>query len=130
MLRDFHGWIEKAYAEAMPKGPFGQACAYALNHWAALNRYCGDGLLAIDNNMAERAIRPLTVGRKNWLFAGSKRGGQAAATLYSLIESAKRHGLDPFAYLRDLLTRIPTHPHRRIHELFPDQWKALAQAGQ
>ena len=67
--------------------------------------------------------------RNNWLFAGSKRGGHAAATHYSLIQSAKRHGLDPFAYLRDVITRIPAIPDERLHELFPDQWKASLQAG-
>ena len=112
------------------RSPIGKACAYTLNHWAALMRYLDDGRLAIDNNLAERAIRPLVVGRNNWLFAGSRRGGAAAATLYSLIQSAKRHGIDPFAYLRDLLTRIPTHPNSRIDELFPDRWKELAQEGQ
>ena len=127
LLDDFHAWVQEAYATVLPKSPIGQACAYTLRLRAALTRYLEDGRLAIDNNMAERAIRPLCVGRKNWLFAGSKRGGHAAATLYSLIETAKRHQLDPFAYLRDLLTRIPTHPNRRIHELTPDHWKALAQ---
>ena len=77
------------------------------------------------NNPAERALRSVVVGRNNWLFTGSARGGHAAATLYSLIASAKRHGLDPFAYLRDLLARIPTHPHRQIDQLFPDRWQAL-----
>jgi transposase len=127
LLEDFHDWLQARYAESLPKSPFGQACAYSLRLWTALTRYLNDGRLAIDNNAAERAIRPLTIGRKNWLFAGSKRGGAAAATLYSLIQSAKRHQLDPYAYLRDLLTRIPTHPNRQIHQLLPDHWKALAQ---
>lgn len=129
LIDDFQTWVEEAYKAVLPKSPIGQACAYTLRLWTALTRYLDDGRLAIDNNIAERAIRPLCVGRKNWLFAGSKRGGHAAATLYSLIESAKRHQLDPFAYLRDLLTRIPTHSNRRIHELFPDNWKTLAQQG-
>lgn len=129
-LEDFKKWVEETYIAVLPKSPIGKACAYTLNHWTALNHYLDDGHLAIDNNAAERAIRPLTVGRKNWLFAGSKRGGHAAATLYSLIESAKRHGIDPFVYLRDLLTRIPTHPNRSIDELFPDHWKALAKNGE
>ena len=78
------------------------------------------------NNPAERALRSVVVGRGNWLFMGSPRGGRAAATLYSLIASAKRNTLDPFAYLRDLLARIPTHPQRDIAQLFPDRWKTLA----
>jgi transposase len=129
LLNDFHTWLQEAYATVLPKSPIGQACAYTLRLWTALTRYLQDSRLAIDNNLAERAIRPLCVGRKNWLFAGSQRGGHAAATLYSLIESAKRHQLDPFAYLRDILTRIPTQPNSRIHELLPDNWKALAQQG-
>ena len=128
-LEAFKQWVEETYIAVLPKSPVGKACAYTLNHWTALTRYLDDGHLAIDNNAAERAIRPLTIGRKNWLFAGSKRGGAAAATLYSLIQSAKRHQLDPFAYLRDLLTRIPTHPNNRIDELFPDRWKTLTQEG-
>ena len=130
LLEDFEEWLRETYSAVLPKSPAGKACAYALNHWTALNRYLDDGRLAIDNNAAERAIRPMVVGRNNWLFAGSRRGGHAAATLYSLIQSAKRHRLDPFAYLRDLLERIPTHPDRRIHELFPDQWKSPADKGE
>jgi hypothetical protein len=79
------------------------------------------------NNAAERALRAVVIGRKNWLFAGSERGGHTAATLYSLIASAKHNRLDPFAYLRDLLTRIPTHPHRQIDQLFPDRWNSLSE---
>jgi hypothetical protein len=88
-----------------------------------LRRYLDDGDLAIDNNLAENALRGITVGRRNWLFAGSDRGGRAAAILYSLIGSAKRHDLDPFVYLRDLFLRIPTHPNKEIRSLFPDNWK-------
>jgi len=128
LLDDFHAWVLGEHAHALPKSPFGQACAYTLNHWDALTRYLDHGCLDIDNNVAERAIRPLCVGRNNWLFAGSKRGGHAAATHYSLIQSAKRHGIDPFAYLRDVITRIPGTPDGRLHELFPDQWKAALKA--
>jgi len=130
LLESFEAWVKAQYTAVLPKSPIGKACAYTLNHWTALNRYLDDGRLAIDNNAAERAIRPLVVGRNNWLFAGSKRGGEAAAIHYSLIQSAKRHGIDPFSYLRDLLARIPTHPNSRIHELLPDRWKAIAERGQ
>jgi hypothetical protein len=94
--------------------------------------YLGDGDLAIDNNLAENALRGIAVGRKNWLFAGSDRGGRAAAVLYSLITvcqittncgSAKRHDLDPFIYLRDLFLRIPTHPNKDLHQLLAHSWK-------
>jgi transposase len=130
LLESFEAWVKAQYAAVLPKSPIGLACAYTLNHWTALTRFLDDGRIDIDNNAAERAIRPLVVGRGNWLFAGSKRGGEAAAIHYSLIQSAKRHGLDPFAYLRDLLGRIPTWPNSRIRELLPDRWKAAAERGE
>ena len=122
LLDKFKEWAKGAYADVLPKSPIGKAIAYSLNQWDALNRYTDDPALNIDNNTAERAIRAIAVGRKNWLFLGSDNGGNAAAIHFSLIASAKRHGIDPFAYLRDLLRRIPTHPNKQIEELFPDQW--------
>ena len=113
--------------ELLPKSGLGGAVGYGLNHWAALCRFLENGLVGIDNNAAERALRPLTLGRKNWLHLGSRRGGRAAAVLFTLVQSARRHGIDPFVYLRDLLTRIPTHPQSRIYELFPDNWLKLSQ---
>jgi transposase len=123
ILTEFRTWLDDQRDRVLPKSPIGQAMGYALNNWDALMRYTTDGRLHIDNNTAERALRHAVVGRKNWMFAGSARGGHAAATLYSLIQSAKRHRLDPFAYLRDLLARVSTHPNNRIEELFPDRWK-------
>ena len=105
------------------QSPIGEAVTYAQNQWKALLRYLDDGDLAIDNNAAENALRGIAIGRKNFLFLGSDRGGRAATTLYSLVRSAKRHELDPFIYLRDLFLRIPTHPNRDIHLLLPDHWK-------
>jgi len=113
--------------ELLPKSGLGGAVGYALGHWCALARFLENGLTGIDNNAAERAIRPLALGRKNWLHLGSRRGGRAAAVLFTLVQSARRHGIDPFVYLRDLLTRIPTHPQSRIYELFPDNWLKLRQ---
>ena len=110
----------------LPKSPLGKAIYYAQSHWRALSYFLGDGRIEADNNSSERALRPLCLGRRNWMQLGSRRGGRAAAVLFSLVQSARRHGIDPFVYLRDLLTRIPTHPHSRIHELFPDNWKRLA----
>ncbi len=123
ILDDMKQWLDEQRNLALPKSPIGEAITYALNQWQALNRYLYEGDLDIDNNAAENALRAIAVGRKNWLFAGSDRGGRAAATLYSLIQSARRHGIDPFFYLRDLFLRIPTHPNKDIHQLLPDVWK-------
>lgn len=104
--------------------PIGEAVNYALNNWTALTRYLDDGDLDIDNNTAEQALRGIAIGRKNWLFLGNDRGGRAAAIHYTLIQSAKRHGIDPFAYLRDALLRITTEPDVDPRQLLPDRWKA------
>ncbi len=98
--------------------------SYTLNLWTELTRYVEDGRLAIDNNTVERAMRGVAVGRKNWLFCGSESGGQRAAVIYSLIETCKRAGVEPFEYLRDVLDRVSTHPASRVDELTPRGWKA------
>ena len=123
VLSELFDWMKDIQPLVLPKSPLGKALTYSLSNQAALERYVDVGELSIDNNAAERALRRVVVGRKNWLFAGSARGGRAAAILYSLIESARRHAHDPFAYLRDLLTRLPTHPHRALADLLPDRWK-------
>ncbi|MCX7011001.1 MAG: IS66 family transposase [Candidatus Sumerlaeota bacterium] len=124
LLDAFADWMRQAAATVLPKSPLGETIAYAQNNWTALRRYTDDGRFAIDNNAAERALRAVVIGRRNYLFCGTETGGRAAAILYSLIQSAKRHHIDPFAYLRDLLARIPTHPQRDIQSLLPDKWKA------
>jgi len=96
---------------------------YVLANWTALARYIEDGDLSIDNNAAERAMRPVALGRKNWNFAGSDNGGRTAAVLYSLAATCRRHGFDPFAYLKDVIGRISDHPANRIEEHLPDHWK-------
>jgi len=115
--------------KVLPKSPIGDAIGYALGNWTALKRYTEDGDLQIDNNGAERSLRGIAVGRKNWLWYGSDRGGQTAAILTSFVASCKRLRIDPFAYLRDLFDRISAHPANRLAELLPDRWKA-AQAAQ
>ena len=116
-------WLGAQEGRILPKSPIGEAVTYLRNQWHALARYLDDGDLAIDNNAAENALRGIALGRKNYLFIASERGGRAAATLYSMVRSAKRNGIDPFAYLRDLFLRIPTHPNKDIHQLLPDHWK-------
>lgn len=128
VLDGFALWIQRESSRVLPKSPLGEAITYAQLQWQALRRYTEDGDLSIDNNAAERALRAVAVGRKNWIFAGSDEGGRRAAILYSLIASARRHGLDPYAYLRDLFERLPTHPHDRFTELTPAAWaQALRQ---
>lgn len=109
----------------LPKSPMGKAITYALGQWTALTRYVDEPLLEIDNNLAERILRMVAIGRKNWLFAGSEAGAERAAVLYSLVAGCKLNGLDPFAYFRDVLGRISTHPATRIDELLPAHWQAL-----
>jgi transposase len=110
---------------ALPKSPLGDALRYLDNQWTALNRYVHDGRLRPDNNGAESQLRAVAVGRKNWLFAGSMAGAHRAAVLYSLIQSCKLASVEPFAYLRDVLLRVATHPHARIAELTPKAWAAI-----
>jgi hypothetical protein len=123
ILTAFKTWLEAQGMAVLPKSPIAQAIGYALDQWVALTRYLEDGDLDIDNNEAERALRCVAIGRKNWLFAGSDAGGQWAAIFYSLIASCRRHGIDPFAYLRDVLMRVLTTPISRIRELLPAYWK-------
>jgi len=117
-------WLDEQQPQVLPKSPIGEALGYCLGNWAALIRYVEDGDLKPDNNAAENAIRPLVVGRKNWLFAGSDNGGRTAAVLASLVASAKQHGLDPYVYLRDVLTRIAATPVSQLDQFLPDHWKA------
>ena len=100
-----------------------KAIDYGLGRWAALTRYLEDGDLPIDNNHVENRIRPVALGRSNWLFAGSLRAGQQAANIMSLIQSAKLNGQDPHRYLKDVLERLPTQPASRIQELLPHRWQ-------
>lgn len=128
VLARFEKWLDDQAAHALPKSPIGQAIAYARSNWEALCRYVEDGRLAIDNNVAERAIKSVVIGRKNWLFAGSEAGGHTAATLFTLTMTCKRLRIDPWAYLQDVLARISTHPASRLDDLLPDRWQALRTA--
>ena len=121
LWESFGAWLEGETKKALPKSPVGEAIAYARSNWAALTRYTEAPYLSIDNNGVENAIRPIAVGRKNWLHLGSDRGGQTAATLLSLVQSCKALGNEPFAYLRDVLDRVSTHPASRVDDLLPDR---------
>jgi transposase len=128
ILGAFRQWLDGQLVAGtnpvLPKSPLGHAITYARGNWEALCRYTSDGDLAIDNNAAERALRAVVTGRKNWLFAGSDAGGRTAAVLYSFTSTCQRHKLDSFAYLRDVFTRLPAHPVERLGELLPDRWLA------
>jgi transposase len=129
ILADFDAWLTRQEAVVLPKSPAGQAIRYARGNWAALNRYAEDGDLSIDNNFAERAMRHVAIGRKNWLFFGSDRGGETWAILTSLLYSAKLHGLDLWAYMKDVLDRIAETPLSELDQFLPDVWKRLHAAG-
>ena len=132
-LQQFRAWLENQQAShgggVLPKSPMGAAITYCLNQWEALCVYTSDGDLSIDNNVSERALRRVAVGRGNWLFCGSDNGGNTAAILFSFIATCERHELNPFDYLRDVLTRIAAHPVSRLAELLPQNWKAAHAAG-
>ena len=119
LLDQLHQWMEKAVRQLSPKSETAAAIRYSLSRWRALTRYVDDGRLEIDNNSAERALRVVALGRKNYLFAGSDTGGERAGAIYSLIGSAKLNGIDPEHYLRTVLARIAEHPISRIAELLP-----------
>jgi transposase len=111
----------------MPDGSAtAKALGYSLKRWAALTRFVDDGQLPVDNNHLENQIGPVAIGRSNWLFAGSLRAGQRAAAVMSLVQSARMNGHDPYAYLKDVLTRLPTHKDRNIGLLLPHRWVAAA----
>lgn len=120
-LARLHDWMSVTRTKVLDKGPLADAIDYATTNWNALLRYCEDGRLEIDNNGAERALRTIAVGRKNWIFFGNERGGEAAAVMYSLIATCKEHGVDPRTYLRDVLLRIGKVSD--VRELTPYGWK-------
>ncbi|MCP4455086.1 MAG: transposase [Planctomycetes bacterium] len=113
---------------ALPQNPTSQALAYLNNQWDALNRYIDDPILSIDNNLAERTIRRVTLGRKNWLFAGGDAGGDRAGIHYSLIARRKLCKIGPFHDIKDVMDRISSHPASRSTELLPSNWKPVPTA--
>ena len=123
LLAELKAFLEAGLTRLSRASELAKAFRYSLRRWEALTRYATDGRLEMTNNAAERAIRPLAIGRKNWLFAGSDTGGERAALMYTLIETAKLSGLNAEAYLADIIERIGDHPARRIDELLPWNWK-------
>jgi len=106
----------------LPQSPMGKAINYALGQWDSLQLFLKDGRLEIDNNLVENAIRPTAIGKKNWLFIGDAAAGERSAIIYTVIESCRRHGIDPFTYLRDLFSRLPTATNWQVKALTPSAW--------
>jgi transposase len=126
VLDGFKEWLDIKLGQALPKSPLHGAVQYCLNHWEALRCYIEDGNREIDNGRAERAMRPIALGRNNWIAFGGHRGGEIAAAFYSLIETCKLHDVNTYEYFTDMLSRIAGHPINRVEELLPYHWK-LAQ---
>ena len=122
LLDALHEWMTLQRRKVPDGSATAKALDYSLKRWAALIRFADDGQLPVDNNWIENQIRPIAIGRSNWLFAGSLRAGQRAAAVMSLIQSARMNGHDPWAYINDVLRRLPTQPNSRIAELLPHQW--------
>lgn len=123
VLARIDAWLTENAAQVLPRSQLGLAMQYARNQWDALGRYATQGFLNIDNNAAERAVKRVAIGRKNWLFAGNDQGGCTAAAWYSMIASCERHGLNPQTYLTNVLARIGTTPADQLEQLLPDVWK-------
>jgi hypothetical protein len=122
-----HEWLQATLSQISAKSPMAQAIGYSLSNWRALTRFLDDGRIEADNNIAERALRSVAIGRKNYLHFGSDGGGQTAAVIYSLIGTAKLCGINPQTYLRYVLERIADHPINRIDELLP--WAVAKHLG-
>jgi transposase len=128
ILGQFNQWLQAQRPQVLPKSPMAEALGYALHNWTAMVRYTEAGFLAIDNNVAEHEIKRIAINRKNWLSVGSPRGGQTAAVLMGFTSTCQRLGVEPWAYLQDLLTRLPTTPAEELVQLLPDRWQAARQA--
>ena len=127
LLDSFEAWLRAERGKLSPKGPLAKAIAYTFNHWQAFTRFLDDGRVCLSNNAAERSVRGIAVGRRNWTFCGSDTGGHRAAVMYTLIETAKLSGVDPRAWLADVLARIADHPMQRLDELLPWNWQAARE---
>lgn len=130
LITELESWLRAQRGRVSKNSETGKAIDYSLKRWAALTRFLDDGRLCMSNNAAERELRAVAVGRRNWTFAGSDEGGRRAAAIYTLIATAKLNDVDPQAWLADVLARLPDHPARRIHELLPWNWRPQNIAAQ
>jgi transposase len=122
LIADLESWMRASRAKLSGKSAMAKAFDYLLRRWASFTRFLDDGRVCLSNNAAERAIRPIAVGRRNWTFAGSDTGGQRAAAMYTLIETCRMNDIDPHAWLADIIARLPSHPAKCIDELLPWNW--------
>ena len=127
MVADLESWLREQRAKLSRGNDLAKAMDYLLNRWPAFTHFLDDGRICLSNNAAERALRGIALGRKSWLFAGSDRGGQRAAAMYSLIVTAKMNDVDPQAWLADVLARIAEHPASGIDELLPWHWRPRSE---
>jgi hypothetical protein len=123
ILNEIKVWLDAEALQVLPKSAMGKAIGYMLGRWKYLKRYVEDGRFEIDNNLIENAIRPVALGRKNYLFAGSHNGAKRAALIYTLVANAKLQGLEPFAYMRDVLSQIADYPYKKLANILPVNWK-------
>ena len=123
MLDKIETYLDEVAPRALPKSALAKAVTYARNQWTALRRYTEDGRLTIDNNISERTLRHQAIGRKNWLFLGSEAAGPRAAVLYTILAGAKRHRIEPWTYVRDILLRLHADD-QCLEDLLPDRWAA------
>jgi transposase len=128
ILAELEPWLRHQLERLSRKSEVAKAIAYTTKRWTMLTRFMSDGRICLTNNAAERALRGVAVGRRNWTFAGSDRGGERAAAIYTLIETAKLNGVDPQAWLADVLARIADHPAKRLTDLLPWNWRAERRA--
>jgi hypothetical protein len=122
ILQNLRSWMKKAYMEVLPKSAIGKAIAYSIERWDALSLYATNGMLHIDNNPVENSIRPVAIGRKNYLFAGSHAAAERAAIFYSLFATCKVHHVNPYDWLKDVLDKLATITLDQLDELLPKNW--------
>ena len=125
ILESLGKWMKEQYINALPKSDIGEALAYSIKRWDTLSRYTENGMLSIDNNPVENSIRPVALGRKNYLFAGSHEAAKRSGMLYSLFGTCKLHGIEPYGWLKNTLQKIPSHPINKIQELLPHHHTAI-----
>ena len=128
LIAELEIWMRQQRALLSTKNDTAKAINYSLNRWPSFTRFLDDGRVCLSNNAAERALRGIAIGRKNWTFAGSDAGGDCAAAIYTLIETCKMNDVDPQAWLADVLARLPDHPASRVAELLPWTWKTTQQS--